>query len=304
MNEIERIIKKGVISEEFLKEEIRNDFLITTERKKVWAVVLDLIVEFDKVCKQHNIKYYLDGGSLLGAIRHNGFIPWDDDIDVAMPRDDFERFVKLEREFSYPYFLQTPYTDPDYFYSFAKVRNSNTTALNQMFKYQGFNHGIWISIFPLDKFSLTKECEDAYFKIAELTYENSTFMRMKNPYLDEKNKIRVDNYSGRNPLKTYEEIQYLASQFRNIETEYWGTLIITIRDFKRKALFMKSYEKEYLHKFENIKLPIPYEYDSILINEYGNYMELPSIQERDGHGTTIFDAERSYKYYLDTVYTS
>ena len=298
MTEIERIIQKGVMAEEYLKEEIRNDFLVTTQRKKVWAVILDLINEFDLVCKRNNLKYYLDGGSLLGAIRHDGFIPWDDDIDVAMPRDDFERFVHMDSEFRHPYFLQTPFSDPTSSYSFAKVRNSNTTALNQMFKYQGFNHGIWISIFPLDKFDLTNECKDVYSRICNLTYENSTFMRMKNPYLDEKNRMRVRNYSGKNPLETYKEIQRLASQFRDMKTDYWGTLVITIREFHRKALFRKSYDKVCYHKFENMKLPIPYEYDSVLKQEYGNYMELPPIEERGAHDDILFDADRPYNYYL------
>lgn len=298
MSEVERILQKGIISRDFLKEEVRSDFHVTAERKKVWAVVLDLIVEFDKVCKRNNIKYYLDGGSLLGAIRHNGFIPWDDDIDVSMPRDDYERFIKLGNDFQYPYFLQTPYSDPGYFYSFVKVRNSNTTALTQMFKYQGFNHGIWISIFPLDKFPLNKSGEEAYSKICQLTYENSTYMRVKNPNLDEKNIQRVKCYSGRDPFSTYEEIQQLASQFNNIDTDYWGTLILTIREFKRKALLCKSFAKECLHKFECIELPIPSDYDSVLSLEYGNYMKLPPIEERAGHATTFFDADKPYTSYL------
>ena len=297
MTEIERIIQKGVISEDFLKEEIRNDFLVTTERKKLWAIILDLIMEFDKICKKHDITYYLDGGSLIGAVRHNGFIPWDDDIDVVMPREDFDRFVKLGNEFAHPYFLQTPYSDPECFYSFAKVRNSNTTALSKLFRYQRFNHGIWISIFPLDKFSLNKECEEAYSKICKLTYDLSTYMRMKNPYLDEKNKSRVKLFPGCNPLKTYEEIQRLASQFNNNETDYWGTLVLTIREFRRKALPLKSY-KESLHKFEFLELPIPSDYDSVLTLEYGNYMELPPIEERYAHDDIIFDIGKAYTEYL------
>lgn len=301
MTEIERILKKGVVSEEFLKEEIRNDFVVTVERKKIWAVILDLMVEFDRVCRKHDIRYYLDGGSLLGAIRHNGFIPWDDDIDVTMPRDDYERFIKLGSEFSHPYFLQTPYTDPEYFYSFAKIRNSNTTALNQMFKYQSFNHGVWISVFPLDKFFINKTCEDIYSRICQLTYDISTYMRMKNPYLDEKDVARVSNYSSRDPFETYEEIQKLASQFNKSEADYWGTLVITIREFKRKALPIKSYAKECYHKFECLELPIPNDYHSVLALEYGDYMTLPPIEERGGHDSTLFDPDKPYMEYLKDI---
>ena len=94
MTEIERILKKGVIKEDFLKEEIRNEFLVTTERKKIWVVLLDLMMVFDDVCKKHNLTYFLEAGSLLGAIRHKGFIPWDDDVDVLMPRKDYQKFLR------------------------------------------------------------------------------------------------------------------------------------------------------------------------------------------------------------------
>lgn len=298
MTEIERIIQKGVITEDFLNEEVRNDFLVTTERKKLWAVILDLIVEFDRVCRNHHLRYYLDGGSLLGAIRHGGFIPWDDDIDVAMPREDYEIFIRLTSEFKEPYFLQTPWSDPESFYSYAKIRNSNTTGIVELFKYQDFNHGIWMTVFPLDKFSINKTCEDAYAKICQLTYENSTYMRMKNPDLDEKNRLRVRDYSGRNPLDTYLEINRLASQFNSEKTDFWGTLTITIREFKRKALPQKAYEQILYHKFESLVLPIPFDYDTVLTLEYGDYMIIPPIEEQGGHDGTIFDADKPYVEYL------
>ena len=297
MTEIERIINKGVVSEDFLREEVRNDFLVTADRKKIWTVVLDLMVEFDKVCKKHNIQYYLDGGSLLGAVRHGGFIPWDDDIDLAMPREDYERFIQLGKEFEEPYFLQTPFSDPESFYSFAKVRNSNTTALN-IFKYQKFNHGIWISIFPLDVFPLTKEAEDVYSQICKLTYENSTYMRMKNPYLDAKNRNRIAKYSGRNPFETFKEIQRLCSQFNGSDSKYWGTLTITIREFRRKALLRKSYDTVILKEFESMQFPIPSGFDDVLTQEYGDYMKLPPIEEREAHDDMFFDPDKSYIEYL------
>ena len=138
MTEIERIIQKGVITRQFLQEEVDHDFLVDENRKKLWAVMLDMIAEFDKVCKKYGFSYYMIYGALLGAVRHKGFIPWDDDFDVAMPRNDYERFIRLSDEFKHPYFLQTPYTDPGYYYSFAKIRNSNTTGVVEMFEYSKF----------------------------------------------------------------------------------------------------------------------------------------------------------------------
>ena len=94
MTEIERIIKKGTIKEDFLKEEVRNDFLVTTDRKKLWAVILDLYLKFVTVCEKYGLRFWAEGGTLLGAVRHKGFIPWDDDVDIMMPLPDLLKFKK------------------------------------------------------------------------------------------------------------------------------------------------------------------------------------------------------------------
>lgn len=147
MTECERIIERGILPREFFESEVRNDFYVSTKRKKVWAVELDILLQFDKVCKKHGLRYFLDGGTLLGAVRHKGFIPWDDDLDVIVSRDDYEKLMGLSGEFSEPYFMQTPYTSPGSFYSFIKLRNSNTSAIDKPFVFQGFNMGMVIDVF-------------------------------------------------------------------------------------------------------------------------------------------------------------
>lgn len=84
--------------ENFYREEIRSGYKISPEMKKIWACQLNLLAELQKVCDRNGLKYWLDSGSLLGAIRHQGYIPWDDDIDVVMFRDDYDRLVKLSKE--------------------------------------------------------------------------------------------------------------------------------------------------------------------------------------------------------------
>lgn len=300
MTEIERIINKGIITENFLKEEIRNDFLITTERKKLWAVILDIFVEFDQVCKKYNLRYFFDGGSLIGAIRHKGFIPWDDDIDVCMPRKDYEVFVSLSNEFKDPYFLQTPYTDPEYFFGFAKVRNSNTTGLTQMFKYQKYNHGIWLSVFPLDYWD--ENAEEEYEFIKALNIENSTYMRMTNPNLDEKNRERVKNYSGRNPLDTYEEIQRRAQQFNDEKPQFMTAAVSSVLSYKKKLWYAEDFATSIKADFEGYEVPIPVGYDRILKTVFGDYMSLPPVEQRGvHHDGTIFDADKPYTEYIKNL---
>ena len=96
------------LPEDYLNEEERDGYLVTSEVKQLWAVLLDILVQIDSICKKHNIQYFLCGGTLLGAVRHRGFIPWDDDLDVMMKRNDYNRFCEVAPiELQQPYFFQT-----------------------------------------------------------------------------------------------------------------------------------------------------------------------------------------------------
>ena len=299
MTEIERIIKKGIITADFLKEEVRNDFVVTTERKKLWAIILDLMIEFDKVCRKHKLKYYVFYGALLGAVRHHGFIPWDDDFDVAMPREDYEKFIRLSNEFEMPYFLQTPYTDPESFYSYAKIRNSNTTGLSEMFMYQMFNHGIWMTVFPLDYWDV-EGGEERYAQIRKLTYNCSTYMRISNPNLDEKNKERVKSYHG-NPMLDIEEIHRLASSCKDSNSKYMITATITLGPYQKNLFESSDFADTIDLEFEGVKVKAPIGYDHLLKVLYNDYMKFPPVEQRGNwHSGVIFDAETPYKEYLKT----
>lgn len=300
MTEVERIIQKGVIPEDFLKEEVRNDFLVTTERKKIWIVLLDLMLEFDAVCKKHGLTYFLEAGSLLGAIRHKGFIPWDDDIDVLMPRNDYLRFVEMSQEFKSPYFLQTPYTDSGYFYSFVKLRNSNTTAVTKMFAYQNYNHGMWLSVFPIDNWSV-EGGEERYEKIKKLNMENSTYMRISNPHLSEKDMVRVRNYSGRDPYDTIRELDRIAQECSDYHTEFVTVGSTAVIGYSRKLWYAEDFSLAIEWPFEFFLFPVPVGYDRFLKVMYGDYMELPPIEQRGlHHEGTIFNADIPYKEFLET----
>lgn len=137
----------------FYDEETRCGYTISRTMKKVWAIELDLLNELDKICKNNNIEYYIFFGSLLGTIRHKGFIPWDDDIDVVMTRDNYNRLLALPSSlFCYPYFLQNEYTDPGCHIALSKFRNSDTAVVldfEEPYRYT-YNQGIFLDIFPLD----------------------------------------------------------------------------------------------------------------------------------------------------------
>lgn len=300
MTECERIIKEGVIPETFLLPETRCDFFVDEQRKKIWAVELDLLLQFDVICKKYGLKYFLIGGSLLGAIRHGGFIPWDDDIDVGMFREDYDKFIELKEEFKAPYFLQTPHTDPEYAYSYAKLRNTNTTCVSKMFMYQDFNHGIFLDIFPFENW-IEANGEELFNRIHQLAIENSTYMRLKNPHLDRLNKDRVQQWCGRNPIDVYDEMQSLASTYKNVKTEYVSKLVYTYfygQETYPRILFDKLENVS----FEGFNIPIPSEYDKILTKFFGDYMSLPPVDKRDGgHGGAVFIPDLPYKDYLNKM---
>ena len=118
----------------FFKKEIRSDFLVDEKRKKVWAVELEMLEKLDEVCKNHDITYWVFYGTLLGAVRHKGFVPWDDDIDVVMFRNDYERFQTVApHEFQEPYFFQNSYTDRR-IWALSKIRDSSKYMSAKVFK--------------------------------------------------------------------------------------------------------------------------------------------------------------------------
>ena len=300
MTEAERIIQKGVIPADYLKEEIKNDFIVTTQRKKVFAVLLDMLLKFDSVCKKNNLTYFLSSGTMLGAVRHKGFIPWDDDIDLTMPREDYNKLMTLSNEFESPYFLQTPYTDPTCFWSSIRVRNSNTTQIVKTFMYQGFNQGISFTVFPLDHWDI-ENGEKRYNQIKQLIQKNSVYMRMSNPNLDEINKKKVAEYDGSDPLATYEEIQRIASEANDRDTGWVCPGTCTVRSYG-PSWYMdeKLFSSSVLVDFEGYQFPVPVGYREILTLAYGDYMQLPPMEKRGlWHAGMIQDPDIPYIDYLN-----
>lgn len=301
MTEAERILKTGILRPNFLNPELLCDYQVTEHSKKIWAISLDMLVQLDKVCKKHNLRYFLIFGTLLGAIRHKGFIPWDDDVDVAMPREDYEKLIAMPEEFSHPLFLQTPQTDPNSAMSYARIRNSNTTAIARLFKYQKMNHGIFLDIFPLDNY-MKEEGDLRFEEIKSLNIDNGTFMRLSNPDLDEKNLERVKKYINqkKTPLKTISKIHDLAFKYNTIDTDFIAPIVLTITTMQRKIWEKKCFENVILADFEGLKFPIPIGYDSVLKQSFNNYLEYPPVELRKSlHSHYFIDPDKPYQYYLD-----
>ena len=112
-----------------MKKEIEQQYEnVSPKLKALWDVELDLLTQFKKVCEKHNLRWFVDGGTLLGAVRHSGFIPWDDDVDIIMPYDDYCKLCSLSNEFEEPYFLQTWKTNKGSHPFLSRLRRSDTTG--------------------------------------------------------------------------------------------------------------------------------------------------------------------------------
>ena len=159
MTQIERLVAAGEVPEEFLREEDRMGYTITTDNKKLWALQIDLMKQAERLCERHGLKYFAMGGTLIGAIRHKGFIPWDDDLDIMLSREDYERFIGYaQKELEAPYFLQSPLTDRHFFREHILLRNSETTCIGKWDARAKCNNGVYIDIFPMDGWEDTDRC--------------------------------------------------------------------------------------------------------------------------------------------------
>lgn len=295
MTECERIIDTGILPKHFFDEETKCEFLVDKRRKQVWAVELDLLLEFDRVCKKHNLRYFLAYGTLLGAVRHKGFIPWDDDTDVLMPREDYEKLWSFATDFKEPYYFQTPYSDPSYLYAHARLRNSRTTMIQRPFCYNNYNMGMFMDILPLDSFVPDEEGQQVFEEMGKLLVDMSTSMKVSNPYPNERDANRIKQLKPINGLTLYEKVRALSMSFADAETDYCFPSAALTYGFQKSVLKKEYFVDVDYMEFEGFRLPVPSGYKQFLEYVYGDYMAFPPVEKRGvWHGEVWTDADKSY----------
>lgn len=294
------------LPEHFLEEEVRCGYVVTKKQKKIWAVELDLLSEFMRVCDKYDLKWFVGYGSLLGVIRHKGFIPWDNDIDIAITRQSFNKLCEVAAdEFQEPYFLQTPMTEGGrYFKTLCKLCNSMTTGASEMEWLQGINCGLYLDVFILDEIPDDDKKVEKMFK--KVHYYNH-FARFFSPYPRRDNlKKKLKNmvwtmlwkykYHSCGGDVLFMEMSDYLSQFAGQNSHRWMALEVT--PARSLHLDKTMWSETLMADMEFLKVPIPNDYDWILTDHYGNYMELPPLEMRVNHEYLELEPEIPYKEYF------
>ena len=295
-----------MIAESFYLPEVRCDYQVTERQKKIWAVELNLLEQFDLFCRKYNIQYFAGYGTLLGAVRHQGFIPWDNDIDVVMFRPEYERLKSLNSSFFHaPFSLQfsTFSESLELVSPFAQLHDDRTSAVAFPEAPPEMSQGIFIDIFPLDS---VEDGSEESAVMYELKRELWCAASMKDSFMDAVtagnsviDREMADSLCGLpadERLAFYET--YCLNSFENTEMV---DFIPRFRYKRQRGLTIgwdKNYFKttEYL-PFEHLQIPVPSDYDPILRCEYGNYTEF--VRGESCHEDLFMDPDRPYLDYLE-----
>lgn len=256
---------------------------------------IEIVKEIVALCNRHGLKYWMLGGTMLGAIRHKGFIPWDDDIDLGFPRKDYEKFLELApKELSTHLKIVNYKTDPDYHYYITRVLDTETKVIENRFASEGKYTNVSIDIFPLDGFPNNFILRNIHGKIilshkfmSSLHYKNvivtrgrSFFERMVIKILQLLPTDKMFNFT-----KQLDKCDKLLKIYDMNGSDFTGNIMGAYRT--REIVPTEWYGDETFYDFENIRLRGFKEYDKYLTHLYGDYMQLPPEDKRRIHFTII-----------------
>lgn len=280
------------ISEFSLEEEVKNNFLITTDRKKIWKKQMEIALEVKRICDKYSIHYFIIWGTLLGAVRHKGYIPWDDDFDIGFLRKDYEKFCSVAKdEVKHPYFLQNAYTDTGYYMGYSRLRNSNTTGIIIDNIPYSYNNGIFVDLYPLDTIIDCRFLRKIQYKLRDvlndLCYRYYSDIRKEN----DKKYMRIVR-----KLIAYPQLCKLTEMVYRIGNLFNGSEVGLV--YHKILINTYHFSKKYAYDtvpiaFENCEFNAPLHYKKVLNEIYGDYTQLPPISKRGRwhEGQIVFEPD-------------
>ena len=294
------------VEDSFLLDEVRCGFLVPSAIKQAWAAELEVLMEIDRVCRKHNIQYFADWGTLLGTVRHGGFIPWDDDLDIVMKRADYEKFMSVARfDMEEGFDVQTFRNQKDFWLFMGKVVGKNRFCFEKehLRRFHNFPYIACVDIFVLDYVYRDPEKEEKrrtlckyMLGVADAIVEGrlSTDERQKSLNIiremsgkqvgDIADPVRMGRYLYGEVEKIFAEV---PEQEADMLTQLfpWG--------LKGNGLhFPKEYyEKAIYLPFECTTMPVPYVYDKMLRMRYGEYMKV--VKDAGAHNYPFFEGQKA-----------
>lgn len=246
--------------------------------RQAQLIMLEMLVEFDAICQKYDLRYWLDSGTLLGAVRHQGFIPWDDDIDLSMPVEDYLKFQEIAKEeLSSDIFFQTRETDKDFLFDYIKLRSNKASIVefHEKDKEINYHQGVFIDIFPMHTLSNTASNQKYY---------GDAFKRIR-----ETSAVSLHTPKGKNlPEPRKKLVDSLAKLHEGWENEknkviYGGEMPDVAAWFDQNKIFPL---KKMI--FEGIEFPVPHDPDHYLENIYSfDYMQVPPKEKRTIHAHEV-----------------
>lgn len=263
--------------------------------KHLQSLELMILKEFIKICEENDLTYYMYAGSLLGTIRHQGFIPWDDDLDVIMFRDDFERFKQIFTSTSHDRIkLLSIETEEDYFHLLAKLMLKDTLFEEKWVSQVDFNIGINIDIFVLDDLSNNSFKRNYQLKKAFLYNKLLIMSKIRLDDLPFLTKVithsgyHILNLLGIKPKWINKRCLNFLKKYQDENAEFVFDISATAEEYPQ-IFNKKEFKKVNRAKFEDIEVNVPSNYDEILKSLYGDYMQLPPEEDRYNHITENLD---------------
>lgn len=276
-----------------------NNSIIDKLLPRVKETELEILSKVDEFCREHDIKYSLAYGTLLGAVRHKGFIPWDDDIDIMMLREDYNKFIKLWNKNPIDgYILQNKDNSPDFSQTFTKIRKDHTTFINQAEADGGYKYhkGFFIDIFPLDR-KATGKFNEIVQNINAIKY-----LLLCREYLPKDNglalKLASELFLLFNPkfVRNNRRQKYLNRITKYNSQKNNRLLTVSAISDLRISFIPELMENSVDLYFEGKKFMCTWKYLEFLESQYGDYMQLPPEAERVWyHHPVIVDVEHNFE---------